>query len=195
VDTRSDIFSFGLVVYEMLSGKRAFSGDTPMATLAAIVKDEPAPFAAPEALNRIIRRCLAKQAAQRFQTMAEVRTALEQARQAGRVALGIGGGACAQTSPPFNPKIVTTDSRRIQVCHHARPSKNRRRVLLAAALECKLDQETPKGGCVGWHPLVPDALTDGKRPAGDLIFFPGCLAIRFKLRHYRRATPLVPRRL
>ncbi|MBZ5634978.1 MAG: protein kinase [Acidobacteriia bacterium] len=85
VDTRSDIFSFGLVLYEMLSGKRAFSGDTPMATLAAIVKDEPAPLAAPEALERIVRRCLAKQATQRFQTMAEVRKALEQAGQAGSV--------------------------------------------------------------------------------------------------------------
>ena len=85
VDTRSDIFSFGLVFYEMLSGKRAFSGDTPMATLAAIVKDEPAPLAAPEVLERIVRRCLAKQATQRFQTIAEVRTALEQARHAGSV--------------------------------------------------------------------------------------------------------------
>ena len=85
VDTRSDIFSFGLVLYEMLSGKRAFSGDTPLATLAAIVKDEPSPLQAPPALERIVKRCLAKQAAQRFQTMTEVRTALEQARQAGNV--------------------------------------------------------------------------------------------------------------
>ena len=76
VDTRSDIFSFGLVLYEMLSGKRAFRGDTPMATLAAIAKDEPAPLAAPEALERIVRKCLEKQTAQRFQTMAEVKAAL-----------------------------------------------------------------------------------------------------------------------
>jgi serine/threonine-protein kinase len=76
VDTRSDIFSFGLVLYEMLSGKRAFRGDTPLATLAAIAKDEPATLAAPDALERIVRRCLAKQAAQRFQTMAEVKAAL-----------------------------------------------------------------------------------------------------------------------
>ncbi len=82
VDTRSDIFSFGLVLYEMLSGKRAFRGDTPMATLAAIVKDEPTPLAAPEALERIVKRCLAQQVAQRFQTMAEVRTALQQATKA-----------------------------------------------------------------------------------------------------------------
>ena len=82
VDTRSDIFSFGLVLYEMLSGKRAFRGDTPMATLAAIMKDEPSPLAAPDPLGRIVRQCLAKQAAQRFPTMAEVRRALEQASQA-----------------------------------------------------------------------------------------------------------------
>jgi len=85
VDTRSDIFSFGLVLYEILSGKRAFRRDTPLATLAAIVRDEPAPLAAPAGLERIVERCLAKEAPQRFQTMAEVRTALEQARQAGSV--------------------------------------------------------------------------------------------------------------
>ena len=85
VDTRSDIFSFGLVLYEMLSGKRAFRGDTPLATLAAIVKDEPGPLAAPDPLERIVKRCLAKQAAQRFQTITDVRTALEQARLAGNV--------------------------------------------------------------------------------------------------------------
>ncbi len=85
VDTRSDIFSFGLAFYEMLSGKRAFDGNTPLATLAAIVRDEPAPLAVPEALGCIVRRCLAKQPPKRFQTMAEVRTALEQVSQAGNV--------------------------------------------------------------------------------------------------------------
>jgi len=85
VDARSDIFSFGVVMYEMLSGVRAFRRDTPMATLLAIVRDEAAPLEAPEALERIVGRCLAKQPSKRFQTMGEVKEALEQAGQAGKV--------------------------------------------------------------------------------------------------------------
>ena len=76
-DARSDIFSFGLVLYEMLSGRRAFSADTGIATLAAIVRDEPRPLNISAELERIISRCLRKSPGDRFQTMGEVRAALE----------------------------------------------------------------------------------------------------------------------
>ncbi len=79
VDARSDVFSFGAVLYEMLSGRRAFRGDTPSATITAVVNEEPAPLEAPAALERIVSRCLAKQPGERFQSMAEVIAALEQA--------------------------------------------------------------------------------------------------------------------
>jgi serine/threonine-protein kinase len=79
VDARSDVFSFGAVLYEVLSGRRAFSGDTPLATLTAVVNDEPPPMDAPAALARIVSRCLAKRPSDRFQSMAEVATALEKA--------------------------------------------------------------------------------------------------------------------
>jgi len=78
-DARSDIFSFGIVLYELLSGRRAFSGDSSIATLAAILHKDPEPIQAPLELARIITRCLRKSPADRFQTMAEVRIALEQA--------------------------------------------------------------------------------------------------------------------
>ena len=77
-DARSDIFSFGLVLYEMLSGKRAFPGESPVATALALVKDEPPPLQASRSLEKILRRCLAKQPSARYQTMLEVKTALEQ---------------------------------------------------------------------------------------------------------------------
>src|SRR5579864_307614 len=58
LDARSDIFSFGLVLYEMLSGTRAFSGDSSIATLASIVRDEPRTIEVVPELERIVARCL-----------------------------------------------------------------------------------------------------------------------------------------
>ena len=77
LDARSDVFSFGTVLYEMLSGTRAFGGDTAAQVVSAVLRDEPPPLAAPPPLERIVRRCLAKQVAQRFPSMHEVKVALE----------------------------------------------------------------------------------------------------------------------
>jgi eukaryotic-like serine/threonine-protein kinase len=77
-DARSDIFSFGVVLYEMLSGRRAFSKNSAVETMAAIVRDEPAPLDAPSSLSAIVTRCLRKSPTSRFQTVNEVRAALEQ---------------------------------------------------------------------------------------------------------------------
>ena len=81
-DARSDIFSFGVVLYEMLSGRRAFAGNSSIETMAAILRDEPAPLDAPP---NIARRCDALPCASsrrdRFQTMAEVREALGKQRK------------------------------------------------------------------------------------------------------------------
>jgi serine/threonine protein kinase len=78
LDARSDIFSFGLVLYEMLSGQRAFAADTGIAMMASIVRDEPRLVKVSPELERIITRCLRKAPVDRFQTMGEVRAALEQ---------------------------------------------------------------------------------------------------------------------
>ncbi len=78
VDARSDIFSFGLVLYEMLSGRKAFPGDSNPAILAAMLRDEPAPLPASPPVDKIVRRCLAKQPSGRYQTIPEIRAALEQ---------------------------------------------------------------------------------------------------------------------
>jgi len=82
VDNRSDIFSFGAVLYEMLSGRRAFRGDSAIETLNAILKEEPAelttsnPNIAP-ALERVVWHCLEKNPGRRFQSAADVAFALE----------------------------------------------------------------------------------------------------------------------
>jgi len=77
-DARSDIFSFGLVLYEMLSGRRAFSGESNPAIMAALLRDDPPPLQTSPALEKIVRSCLAKQPSGRYQTASEAKTALEQ---------------------------------------------------------------------------------------------------------------------
>ena len=77
LDARSDVFSFGAVLYELLAGTRAFTGDSTAETLSAVLRDEPGSFEAPTALRQIVRRCLAKNPDGRFQTMADVRHALQ----------------------------------------------------------------------------------------------------------------------
>jgi Tol biopolymer transport system component/tRNA A-37 threonylcarbamoyl transferase component Bud32 len=83
VDARSDIFSFGAVLYEMTTGQRPFTGDTPISTLAAILHREPAHAtelaeATPPELDRIIGRCLRKDPSRRIQHMDDVKLGLEE---------------------------------------------------------------------------------------------------------------------
>ena len=78
LDARSEIFSFGAVLYEVLSGARAFRGNSTAAVLSAVLRDDPAPFDSPADLKRIVSKCLAKQPADRYSSMTELRTALEQ---------------------------------------------------------------------------------------------------------------------
>jgi eukaryotic-like serine/threonine-protein kinase len=76
LDGRSDVFSFGAVLYEMLAGTRAFSGDTAAKVVSAVLRDDPPPLAVPPQLERIVRRCLAKQQDDRYPSMRDVKTAL-----------------------------------------------------------------------------------------------------------------------
>ena len=73
VDHRSDIFSFGAVLYEMLTGRRAFSRDTAAETMTAILRDDPPELvetgrSIPPALDRLVRHCLEKRSEDRFQS-------------------------------------------------------------------------------------------------------------------------------
>ena len=73
VDSRSDLFSFGCVLYELLTGKRAFEGESSASVIAAILEREPAPLIAAPPLDRVVRRALAKDPDQRFQTARDLK--------------------------------------------------------------------------------------------------------------------------
>jgi len=81
VDKRADIWAFGCVLFEMLTGQRAFGGETLSETLADVMKSEPRwtalPPETPGALRNIVRRCLAKDPRQRVRDIGDVRLALE----------------------------------------------------------------------------------------------------------------------
>jgi Tol biopolymer transport system component len=77
VDQRSDIFSFGTIVYEMISGKNPFRRDTSPETMTAILKDEPAPLSEMPSLSLIAARCLEKRRERRFQSTEDLAFALD----------------------------------------------------------------------------------------------------------------------
>ena len=82
VDARTDIFSFGVVLYEMLSGEPPFRGETPADILAQVLQSEPGPLisgdkAVTPELGEIVKRCLAKDASDRFQNAAELLASLK----------------------------------------------------------------------------------------------------------------------
>ena len=85
VDSRSDVFSFGSVLYEMATGQRAFAGGSKLSSLSAVLYKDPQPASqavadVPPELDRVIARCLKKDPERRWQTMADVKVALEELR-------------------------------------------------------------------------------------------------------------------
>jgi serine/threonine-protein kinase len=103
VDPRTDLFAFGAVLHEMLTGARAFEGGSPAAVVAAILEHEPRSVAAvdpsiPPAVDRLVTRCLAKNPDARWQTAADLGAELRWLRDA-----GAGGSAAAVLGRPGRP--------------------------------------------------------------------------------------------
>jgi serine/threonine-protein kinase len=88
VDARSDIFSFGAVLYEMLTGRRAFPGKSHLSVASAVLEKDPEPISAlqpltPPALERAVKRCLAKEPDDRWQTARDLLLELKWIAEAG----------------------------------------------------------------------------------------------------------------
>jgi Tol biopolymer transport system component/tRNA A-37 threonylcarbamoyl transferase component Bud32 len=148
LDARSDIFSFGAVLYEMITGQRAFPGTSRLATLSAVLRDEPvAPREiredTPDELGRILTRCLRKEPGRRFQHMADLAVALEELKEES----GTGKKMVAEA-----------------------PAQGRRRMWVAAALAV-----LTAGGAAAWRFGWPasDRAVSGSLQASQLTISPG----------------------
>jgi TolB-like protein/Flp pilus assembly protein TadD/predicted Ser/Thr protein kinase len=122
-DFRSDQFSFGAVVHELLTGQRAFHRPTPVETLSAILRDEPAPLDSirgdvSDVFRRVIARCLEKSPEQRFASTRELATALE--------------ALTPESLAPAAPTKTAVPDRSAAVV--ARPARARLLLVVAAAL-------------------------------------------------------------
>jgi eukaryotic-like serine/threonine-protein kinase len=104
VDVRSDIFSFGSVLYEMVTGQKAFQGDTKMSTLAAIMNQEPKPVSQlvpgiPHDLEKIVQRCLRKDRERRWQNMSDLKVALQELKEESDSGKLVAAPATRRTGP------------------------------------------------------------------------------------------------
>ena len=105
VDHRADLFALGATLYEMCTGRRAFKAATPADTMSAVLTSDPPELtvpgqAPPPALDRIVRRCLEKQPAERFQSARDLSFALDALSSLSGPGAGSGAGPMAAAPPP-----------------------------------------------------------------------------------------------
>ena len=138
-DARTDIFAFGSLLYEMLSARRAFAGDSAVETMTAILRSDPferLPSSVSPGVARLMRRCLEKQPAQRFQSADDIAFALEALAAASPSSLvdlpGPVDSAGPIASAPGSTSSASTPA--AEISRARRPTMSRRVAIAAGAL-------------------------------------------------------------
>jgi len=196
-DHRSDIFSFGVVLYEMLAGRRAFQGNSTVEVLHAILKQDP-PDVPDPALARMVRHCLEKNPQERFQSAQDLAFDLEalaepeaaparpparrRAWAAGLAALALLAvalfflGRRLQRNPAPGPPMFRQLTFRQGVITGARFAPDGQTIVYSAAWDGKpMEVFATRAGAPESRPLgLPGAGVLGVSPAGDLAIALGC---------------------
>ena len=114
LDLRSDIFSFGSVLYEMITGQQAFKGESKLSTLSAIISQDPRPPSSivpetPPELEKLVLRCLRKDPDRRLQHMGDIKLALTEMKEeseSGKLVLGSGALVLPKRAPAKNRAVI-----------------------------------------------------------------------------------------
>ncbi len=175
VDARSDVFSLGVILFEMLTGVRPFHGDG-QATLAAAILQQPAPAldrlaAVPAEVDQVVRRCLEKEPSHRYASAQELRDALLEIQRR-RLSSGVALAAVPELPPPPTTLMGSAFATAAPTSPTPQTLGTRRRVALVAAAVAGLMLL----GIAAWLQWSPGSLP-GKTVAGAGATLPASVAI------------------